>query len=202
MTERPVAGQNRVLWPWLMMGIVVLALILWWLLGRDRSASPVVDATTDSTQVRDANAATSMAAVSEFERFVGADPEASSSHDYTADGLRKLAAGLEAVAPSGSVAGMDVGMRANEIRVRADSIQRDPSSTTHARQAREGALLAASVLQQIQEARFAALSEQARRVTDAAKALKADQPLLDQTTQVKTFFTSAASALRAMTPPA
>jgi len=34
-------------------------------------------------------------------RFAEADPQASASHDFTADGLRKLAAGLEAVAPPG-----------------------------------------------------------------------------------------------------
>ena len=73
-------------------------------------------------------------------------------------------------------------------------------SLTHARQTREAFLLAASVLQQMQEARFPGMTEQTRRVMDAAKGHKADADLLDRTPQVRQFFTSAATALRGMAP--
>ena len=155
---------------------------------------------TDSTLVRDSSAGMSSSAVRDFTRFAEADPPVSASHNVTADSLRKLAAAIEAVAPSGTVAGMDVGLRADEIRQRADSLQRDPSSLTHARQTREAFLLAATVLQQVQEARYPDMTDETRQVMDAAKGLKADADLLDQTPQVRQFFTSAATALRGMAP--
>lgn len=200
MAELHVVRKSNSIYPWLLIGLVVLALVLWWLLGRNRGEPQLGTAMTDSTLVRDSSAGMSSSAVRDFARFAEADLPVSVSHNVTADGLRKLAAAIEAVAPSGTVAGMDVGLRADEIRQRADSLQRDPSSLTHARQTREAFLLAASVLQQMQEARFTGMTDQTRQVMDAAQGLKADADLLDQTPQVRQFFTSAATALRGMAP--
>ncbi len=200
MAELHVVRKSNSIYPWLLIGLVVLALLLWWLLGRNGGEPRLGAAMNDSTLVRDSSAGMSSSAVRDFTRFTEADPPVSASHNVTADGLRKLAAAIEAVAPSGTVAGMDVGLRADEIRQRADSLQRDPSSLTHARQTREAFLLAATVLQQVQEARYPDMTDETRQVMDAAKGLKADADLLDQTPQVRQFFITAATALRGMAP--
>jgi hypothetical protein len=201
MAEINIVRKNKSIWPWVLIGIVALALLVWWTQGRNNGTPQFGVASADSTLVRDSSAAMNSGAVNDFVRFAETDPQATVSHEYTAEGLRKLAAGLDAVAASGSIDGVDVKLRANEVRERADSLERDPMTLTHARQTREAFLLAASVLQQVQETRFEEMADQSRQVMDAAKDLEADEPLLSQTPKVRKFFSSAATALRGMTSP-
>lgn len=203
MAELHIERKERSAWPWVL-GALLLALLLWFLFARDggeRVAADVPDATTSVSAgavVGDSMGAADLPAeVRELVRFTesraadGAGP----AHDYTAAGLRHLAAALGAV--GGSTAGnVDVQARVTEIREHADAMQRDPASTEHALQTREAFLVASSLMQQVQQGRSDASAAAVREVHDAATAIEARTRLLDQTERVERFFDRSANAVR------
>ncbi|MDF1501334.1 hypothetical protein [Roseisolibacter sp. H3M3-2] len=204
MAELHIERKERSAWPWVLAGALLLALLLWYLFARDgadRVAVDLPDATTSVSAgavVGDGMGAADLPAeVSELVRFTetraadGAGP----AHDYTAAGLRHLAAALGAV--GGSTAGnVDVQARIAEIRQHADAMQRDPASTEHALQTREAFLVASSLMQQMQQGRGDAAVGAVREAHDAATAIEARTRLLDQTQRVERFFDRSANAVR------
>ena len=210
MTELHIERKDRTLWPWILAGLLLLALVLWVLFGRgDGRADGGVALDASPAAVTDSAAgtvATAMGAdgvpapVGEFLRFAETRTErdASHAHEYTADGLRRLAGALGAVTDGAAVPGVDVQQRLSEIRQRADALQRDPASTEHALQAREAFVMASALMEQMQQARFSGLASQVREVSDAATAIRPDQPLLRQAGEVQRFFERSANAVREM----
>lgn len=140
-------------------------------------------------------------AVTDFMRFVGERRAADAmarDHGYTAQGLTRLAAAIEAVAMRDTVAGGALAPQLADLRQRAEAIQRDQRATDHALQTREAFLIAASLIGGVQERRFPALRAEAEALTAAARTVDARTPLLQQKADVQTFFDRAAAALRAM----
>jgi hypothetical protein len=163
----------------------------------DTSAGRAADAV-------DASAATAAApgAVGHYLRFASerrAQQEASHSHEYTAGGLRRLAAALGDVLGSDTTGAASATPLLETMRRRADDLQRNPASTEHARYAREGFAAAAGAIGVIQARRFPNLASEAEEVQGAADAVRSGQLLLEQRAQVQQFFDQAATALRAMT---
>lgn len=204
MTQLHIERKERTAWPWVLLGLLLVALLLWFVFGRASDGAEVADRTppvlTDSVPAAAAAGATMPAELSEFVQFVESrsSADAGVAHDYTAEGLRRLAGALGAVATGASVSGVDVEQRLTGIRERADAMQRDSTSTQHALQAREAALLAGGLLQQMQAARAGTAESAPGPVNEAARAISAERPLLEQVSEVQRFFEQAASALRAL----
>jgi hypothetical protein len=98
-------------------------------------------------------------------------------HEYTAEGLRRLAAALAA---SGKMARTPE--LAGSLSQAADDLARDPRSLRHAAIARQAFIAAAQALG-------------SSRVQRAAEALSVDEPLRAQKRRVERFFDEAAAAL-------
>lgn len=191
MAELPIERNERPVWPWLLAVLALVALGAWFFLGRDNGRDRV--ATLTSVAVP--------AAVTEFLTYADGQRAANAaglSHEYTVDGLRRLAAALAAVAGQDTVLGRAVQPRVAAMRERADSLQQDAQSTSHARNTREAALLAAGLFQAVQESQYPANAAQAADVRTAAEGINADELLLRQKPAVERFFDSAAAALRGM----
>lgn len=202
MAELHIERKDRSIWPWVI-GVLLLLALLWFVFGRGNRNDVVATDTAAPVVALDANAAntgTTPAAVTEFARYTGDTVAngANLAHDYTAEGLRRLADAIEAVAVGGSATGVDIQQRTAEIRQRADAMQRDPNSTEHALQAREAFLLASGTMRQMQEARFSGLAGAVGELNGAATAIQAERRLLDQTSEVRRFFERAAAVLGEM----
>src|SRR5918999_921166 len=90
------------------------------------------------------------AAIGDFARFVSgqrARDVIGPKHEYTAEGIRRVAAAISALAREDTLAGGAVRPRIQALRDRANALQRDPSADTHALKAREAFLFAASILE-------------------------------------------------------
>lgn len=188
MAVIPIDRKARLLWPWILLGLLVLGLLAWWLLGARTPERDVAAVSPAAPMV-----AALPAAVERLARFAeGQRGAMGPSHDYTADGLRHVADALEAVRGR-APADVDVAARAREIRERADAMQRDPTSTAHALQAREAFVLATSTLRQM---RPGTGNDPVAEAHAAAVAVDPQTRLLDQPERVQRFFATTAAALR------
>lgn len=204
MAEIPIERKERSSLPWVLLGVAVLALLLWFLFGRDRGDVTVADGAVAGDVVETPVAAAPMGLPQEVESFVqyaqaAQDrPAADISHDYTADGIRQLAAALGAVATRDTVGGAALQPRVDALREQADALGADPQATDHASITRAAFTEAASIMGAMQEQRFPNLDAEVGAVREAAEGVRGEAPLVEQTAQVQTFFDRAATALQSM----
>lgn len=129
-----------------------------------------------------------------------ASAAAGPNHDYTAGGIRRLAAALKAIAVSDTLRGAALKPQITALDTRANELQRNSQSSQHANYTRDAFVAAADLMGAIQRQRFPSLQSTVVQVQQAATAINPSTPLLDQTAAVQKFFDSAATALRSMAP--
>lgn len=265
MAEIDIERKQSTAWPWILVGLVVLALLAWWLLGH-RSTDVRAAAVTPAAQVMDttynasaagvaampaadsgviaptantavptanvpaagvttaptnvaaadmprvngavvngqlARGVTSNSAVQAFLKFdqdhralAGAD----TTHEYTADGLRRLAVALGAINEQDAAHRGTLQPRLSALLTRANELEKNPESTRHSEYTRAAFMDAASVMGMLQQQRFPTLQTNVAQVKQAAAAVQPNTLLLQQKAAVQKFFDSAADAVRAMTP--
>jgi hypothetical protein len=122
------------------------------------------------------------------------------SHDYTANGLRRLAAALSAVLQFELETGAPQRMQIESLYRRADELQRDSRSLAHAELARAAFTTAGDVSHWLQERNGSAGAEEVKALRAAASAVDPNVPLLRQISEVERCFTRAGAVLRALTP--
>jgi hypothetical protein len=215
MAELHVQRKEPNIWPWVLGGLLLLALILWFVFGRGdgqvgrmadqadstMQSAPMMGQQGTGTQQRSAAGQLDDVSgpVSQFVQFAeqGAAAQASQSHEYIANGLRQLAGALRDITGD-EASGVLVRPRLDEIEQRADDLQRDPTSTGHALKAREAFLMAASLMGQMQNEVEAASATSVQNAMTAAEAISPNALLLEQTTEIQRFFDQAAVAVRAL----
>jgi hypothetical protein len=130
-----------------------------------------------------------------------AQQQASPDHQYTIDCTRRLTAALESVVRRDTVGGAALEPRLTEMRQRVDAIGADPMAADHANRVRDAFTSIATVMSSVQQTRpgaATALGQQVSGVQQAAQGISPTTPLLDQKSQVDTFFQRAGEALRSM----
>lgn len=116
-------------------------------------------------------------------------------HEFTALGVRSVAAALGTVATS---AGLDFGPELETIREHATRIERDPRPRERTAHARLAFLSLAALLEAVQRVRFRELEPDVANVSRAASSLRAEDRLFEQRDVVQEFFKRAAAAIDAM----
>jgi len=206
MAEIHIEHNKRSLWPFVI-GLLLLLLVGWLVLtqfGDDDAVvvAPEAGAVVDPTPAVAATPAAT-GAVAEFIRYADSTRAAQAmglGHDFTADGIRKLAAAIDDAARSDTVANAALAPQLADLRQRADSLQRNPDATSHALHTREAFLIAASLIQNLQERRAPDRAADANAVWAAARRIDARRPLLEQSADVERFFERAATALGSLAP--
>jgi hypothetical protein len=141
------------------------------------------------------------AAVSSFSTFAAgtlAADAVSPDHSYTADGIRKLARVVEAVALRLPDLGSDGTTLGADLRDHADRLQADPRASNHAEIARSAFVATAEAISEIQTARYPALERAAGELRDAATMIRPNRRLLSQAVAIQRFFDRASDVLRGM----
>jgi len=200
-------------WPWVLLALAVLALFLLFMWNRGAPHDDEVVVPIEPAAQQDVPAGApdfaqpaaetppAPAEVSVFVRFAE-DTRADAaglSHDYTAEGLRQLAAALDAVsrtqAPPSSAA--DASRHIAAMREWADAMQRDPKSLQHADHAR-AAFVSAAHAMEILGADRPGGDQAVQAVRESAEGIDAQRPMLEQVSQIETFFDRSAQALRTL----
>lgn len=203
MAEIDIKRKERSVWPWVLIGIILLALLAWWVMSRrDRDPDAgVFPADTAQVGTTAAPTATADGAVGEFVRYSDegrARGEMGVTHEYTATGIRRLAAALEDIANRQQTRDAMVSDRIPMLRNLADSLQATEDSPRHANHARSAFTIGADIITALRRD-DAGATDAARRAREAAESIQPTTPLLQQRRQVREFFDRAADALRDLT---
>lgn len=192
--------QKKQIWPWLLVGLVVAALLVYLLVFRDngKNAEAVNDAEyitntnePDLLEIKENNST-----VAAFVSFVENDTNKMSlDHAYTNEALLKLVAATNAIA---NEVGYEVRADIEKVEEYANMISKDPFETTHADNIRKADDILTNVLQNIQKAKYPGLADEVEELKSASESIKPGVLTLEQKGAVKNYFAKASDLLQKM----
>jgi hypothetical protein len=217
MAEIPIQRKERRNLLPLILGALVLLALLGWCVTRDRGATAAGDMPAVDTGMSVSGAATGAAAgaaggadsaasaggaaaggagaTSDFVSYVAARDtaqETEGNHQYTAGGVRRLAAALEQVAGTSP----SIQVYADSMRSSVDRLQKSADTDVHADDAKAAFNAAVSAMTAIDKARGTTRDVAPMRAI--AGELSSSRPLVPQLPVVQRFFEAASTALQAM----
>jgi hypothetical protein len=192
--------QKKQLWPWLLVGLVIAALLLYFLVFRDNDentdAVNEVDRITNTNEIDLLEVKENNGIVVAYVNFVENNKEKMSiDHAYTNEALSKLIEATNAIA---NEVGYDVQADIDKVKEYAKMISSDPFETTHADNIRKADDILTKVLQNIQKAKYPALADEVTALKSAAESIKVDVLVLEQKDAVKNYFAKASELLQKM----
>lgn len=188
MTEIKIEKKKPV-WPWILIGLGIIALLIYLLGFRDRKEDEAD--TADLISVNENNST-----VAAFVNYVEVDTNKMSlDHAYTNEALLKLTDATSAMA--GEI-GYDVRADLDKVKEYATQITKDPFETTHADNIRKAADILTNVLQNMQQAKYPGLTNEVAELRNASASINPAVLTLDQKDAVKSFFGKAADLLQKM----
>ncbi len=192
--------KKKTIWPWIIVGLLVLAVILYFLYFRNDNEDKVADAAATTTRVEDStnpvNTNENNNAVDAFVTYVNADTATMGlDHVYAHNALIKLIDATQATADRQS---FNLQAELDKAREDADKITNDPTATTHAGYIKDAARKLSTALQNMQQAKYPQLNAESQKVKGAANDISNADLTLDQKQTVKTFFNEAADLLKKM----
>lgn len=195
MAEIKIEKKNPI-WPWILVGVIILALILYFFVFKDQNNSLFGNDGKDTTSMGMENQNNNDDAVMAYINFIKADTNSMSlNHEYSQEALTKLANATEAIS---NKTGVDVKANLDEVKQLSQSIKENPSVSTHADNIKRASIIIATALGTIQKAKFGDLSAESDQLMDDAKTVEENDLTLDQKNTVKTFYNTAADLLQKM----
>jgi hypothetical protein len=192
--------QKKQIWPWLIAGVVIVALLVYFLALRDSGMNTEAVTATDSITSTDESDLVGInennGIVTAYVNFVKTSNENMSlDHEYTNEALVKL---IEATDAMANEVGYDVQIDIEKVREYANMIEQDSFETTHADSIRKADDLLTNVLQKIQKAKYPDLEDEVSALKRASESVKLGVLTLDQKAAVKNYFSKAADLLQKM----
>ncbi len=192
--------QKKQIWPWLIVGLVIVALLLYFLVFRDNGEN--TEAVTEADSITNTNESDLLGVkenngtVAAYVNFVDNSKEMMSlDHEYTNEALSKLIEATNAIA---NEVGYDVQADIEKVKEYAKMIASDPFETTHADNIRKADDILTNILQNIQKAKYPDLTNEVAALKSASESIKLGVLTLEQKDEVKTFFIKAADLLQKM----
>lgn len=192
--------QRKMGWWWVVVGLVIAALLVYFLVFRDNDKNPesvteadYISNTSESDLIGVKENNSTVAAYVNFvensEKKMGLD------HAYTNEALLKL---VEATNAMANEVGYEVQADLEKVREYAAMITEDPFETTHAGNIRKAADILANVLQNIQKAYYPGLADEVKVLKSASESIKPGVLTLEQKDAVKNYFAKASDLLQKM----
>ncbi len=188
MTEIKIEKKKSA-WPWILLGLGIIALLIYLLGFSDRKEKEADTAELISVNENNSTVAAFVSFTEDDKNKMGFD------HAYTNEALLKLTDATGAMA--GEI-GYDVRADLDKVKEYANNITKDPFETTHADNIRKAADILTNVLQNMQQAKYPQLSNEVAELRNASASINPDVLTLDQKDAVKSFFYKAADLLRKM----
>ena len=192
--------QKKQIWPWLLVGLVIVALLVYFLVFRDNGKN--TEAVTESDYITNTNKPDLLEVkenndtVAAYVNFVENSKEQMSlDHEYTNEALLKLIEATDAIA---NEVGYEVQADLEKVRGYAKMIAKDPFETTHADNIRKADDILTNILQNIQKAKYPSLADEVEELKSISESIKPGVLTLDQKDAVKNYFAKASDLLQKM----
>ncbi|MBU3926824.1 MAG: hypothetical protein KKB74_03385 [Bacteroidetes bacterium] len=192
--------QKKQIWPWLLVGLVIAALLVYFLVFRD--PGKIKEAVTEADDITNTNEPDLLgvnennATVAAYVNFVDNNKEKMGlDHEYTNEALLKL---IEATNAMADEVGYEVRADLDKAKEYAKMITEDPFETTHADNIRKADDIITNVLQNIQKAKYPGLANEVEALRSASESIKPGVLTLDQKDAVKNYFAKASDLLQKM----
>lgn len=192
--------QKKQAWPWIIVGLVVVALLVYFLVFRDNDKN--TEAVNEPDYVTDTNDPDLLdikennSTVAAYVSFIeNSKKKMSLDHAYTNEALLKL---IEATNAMADEVGYEVQADLEKAKEHAEMITEDPFETTHADAIGKAAEILTNVLQNIQKAKYPGLADEVQELKSASKSIKPEVLTLDQKDAVKNYFAKASDLLQKM----
>ena len=194
--------QKKQTWPWVLVGLVLVALLLYFLVFRDNDKIDTTREVTDTNYVSQVSESDlsgvreNNTTVAAFVNFVENDANRMSlDHAYTNEALLKLTAAINAMA--GEI-GYDIQANLKKVEESAVLITRDPFETSHAKNIRNAADKSTTALQNMQQANYPGLASEVNELRSASASINPEILTLEQRDAVKNYFAKASDLLKKM----
>lgn len=199
MAEIKIEPRKQV-WLWLLIGIVIAVLLVYFLLFRDNGKN--IEAITEAVNITNTNESDLLwvkennSTVAAYVNFIESGKDKMSfDHAYTNEALLKLIAATKAIA---SEVGLEVEADLEMVKEYANMITMDPFETTHADNIRKADAILTNALQNIQKAKFPGLADEVAELISASESIKPETLTLEQKYEVKNYFAKASDLLKKM----
>jgi hypothetical protein len=192
--------QKKQVWPWLLVGLFIAVLLVYFLVFRDNGEN--TEALTQADYITNTNEYDLLGVnenngtVAAYVNFVENIKEKMSlDHAYTNEALLKL---IEATNAMANEVGYDVQADIEKVKKYANMIAKDPFETTHADNIRKADDILANALQNIQKAIYPSLADEVEELKSASESIKLGVLTLEQKDAVKNYFAKASDLLQKM----
>lgn len=215
MADIDVERKGGMGWLWWLLGLIVLALVVWAIVEAMDTDEPEVGVTEPVPAVAPGvtpepgvpGAAAMPAAVTTYlsqctEQLGAPEGDMGLQHQFTVNCLQQLREGMNSLITQEQVANTDVSQQFDQYTGTVQQLQAsDPSALTHANLTQDAASTAVEVMQAMQTAWFAGNQQVQTAVSEVRQAVQGIQqnvPMLEQRDSVQAFFREAGEALRMM----
>lgn len=192
--------KKKPIWPWLLIGLVIVALLVYFLVFRDNGEN--TETVTEQDSITNTNESDLLGVkenngtVVAYVNFVENNKEKMSlDHEYTNEALLKLIEATDAIA---NEVGYDVQADIEKVREYAKMIEQDSFETTHADNIRKADDILTNILQNIQKAKYPGLVDEVTALKSASESIKPGLLTLEQKDAVKNYFVKASDLLKKM----
>lgn len=206
--------KKKPVWPWILLGLIILGIILYFLFANDNdgiddmddtNTEQVGDTTYQDTRAMDRDTTTfdrndtisdvSSQSVNRYVAHVGDKSRMDMDHEYSSRALTHLINAVEYKAREKNV-NLDADLA--QIRTEAEEITNNPQSTDHANKIKSAGTKIADALDKLQENSYPDLDQDVEEVKTAAQGIDTQVETLQQKEQINSFYDEAAEVLRKM----
>jgi hypothetical protein len=192
--------QKKQIWPWLLVGLVIAALLVYFLVFSDNGK--ITEAVTEANYITNTNepdligVKENNATVAAYVNFVeNSEEKMSLDHGYTNEALLKL---IDATNAMANEVGYEVQADLEKVKEYANVITKDPFETSHADNIRKADDILTNVLQNIQKAKYPGLADEVEELRSASESIKPGVLALEQKGAIKNYFSKASDLLKKM----
>ncbi len=194
--------QKKQNWPWMIVGLVIAAILVYFIVFRDKSNSIPIEEVNETSFVSQVSESGLLgvkennSTVAAFVSFVKNDTARMSlDHAYTNEALLKLTAATNAMA--GEI-GYNVQADLDKVKESANLIDNEPFETSHAKNIRNATDRSTTALQNMQLAKYPELTAEVDELKSASASINPEVLTLEQKDAVKNFFAKASDLLEKM----
>lgn len=219
MAEINIEKKKSPKWPWILLAVIILALILFFLFTddveeeeieeydeteqvRDVEDDDMDESTADYENQRNKNqmendrsSSIQDGASKDYVAYVDGNKDMGLGHEFSSTAINKLIAATKQQADMYNV---DISADLDKARKQAEEITTDPMQVNHADLIKKAGQSIVKALETIQKKQFPDKGDAIQKVRSELQAIKMDDQTLNQKKDVKSFFTAAADLLTQM----